>query len=163
MSVTIDIFLLIVIGLVTFKNYLSGFIKSVLGLGRLILAVIICAIFGYMVSDMVQTLLGGKVPALLAGMLGYVLLFTLSCLLLTFAVNIISKIVTSIKLVKLCDKLLGAALGFVSGLLIICFISTVSYGIFDVLGKPEIYEDSFVFKFTYDMDIFGFISDKFAQ
>ena len=87
---------------------------------------------------------------------GHILLFAVTFILLTVAISVIGKVVSMSPLGTL-DKILGAALGFVCGALAVCFISAIFYTIFSATGNTDVYENTVVFKFICDLNLFGVI------
>ena len=158
MNVTIDLILATILVFTVFKYYRAGFVKSALKLGRLVLTFILTALLAPLLSDFIIGLLDGKGGAF-SSVLGYIILFAIVFVGLTIVANILSKLIQKSFFAK-ADKLLGLALGVVSAALSCSFISAVYYGFLYLLGNLDVYENSVLFKFFHDINIFGFIADK---
>ena len=63
-------------------------------------------------------------------------------------------------LIETGNKLLGLAVGAVSGLLAVALAASILYAIIYVTGDLSAYENSVIFKFVKDINVFGFIFDK---
>ena len=150
-----------VIGLTVFKNYRYGFIKSAFYLGRLILTFVITSLLAPVLSDVIVSAISEEGGAL-ASVLSYVILFLAVYIGLTILANILSKLVQK-SIFAVADKLLGAALGLVGGILLCSFITALLYGYVYLTGDMTIYENSILFKFFHDVNVFGFIAEKISS
>ena len=111
-----------------------------------------------MINDISVTV-SNSISIVISTIVGYALLFVLSFVILTVAIFLIGRFVKNSPFKK-GDKLLGLAVGAVSGLIVVALVSIVMYLIIYALGDLSAYENSVVFKFTKDINIFGFILDK---
>ena len=111
-----------------------------------------------LVTD-VSTSVSGAMSAVVSTVVGYVLLFALSFVILTVVIWLVGKF-ADLPLLKTGDKLLGLAVGAVSGLLAVALVASVLYLIVYLTGDLSAYENSVVFKFVKDINVFGFIFDK---
>lgn len=161
MNITIDIILVGIILFTLIKYYCAGFVKSAFKLGRLVLTFIVTALLGPVLSDLIIGMLRDKAGAF-ASVWGYIILFAAVFVGLTFLANILSKLVEK-SIFATADKLLGIALGVVSAALLCGFVSAVYYGYLSLSGNLDVYENSVIFKFFHDINIFGFIADKIAS
>ncbi len=225
MNVAFDILLLALFAFMVLRGYFKGFMKMVLSLGRLVLAVIITLIFGSAfsgwinekfinppiyewvhgkISEMagsavtnvdefleglpgifknfvdaetfqdqygdagasvdalvtdVSTSISGAMSTVISIVIGYVLLFLLSFVVLTVVIFLVNKFV-KLPLIKTGDKLLGLAVGVVSGLIAVALVASILYLIVYLTGDMSAYENSVIFKFVKDINVFGFIFDK---
>ncbi len=225
MNIVFDILLLALFAFMVLRGYFKGFMKMVLSLGRLVLAVIITVIFGSafsgwinekfinppiyewvhgkisalagsavtnvdefleglpgifknfvdsegfqdkygdagasvdaLVTD-VSTSVSGAMSAVISTVIGYVLLFLLSFVVLTVVIFLVNKFV-KLPLIKTGDKLLGLAVGAVSGLIAVALVASILYLIVYLTGDLSAYENSVIFKFVKDINVFGFIFDQ---
>ncbi len=111
-----------------------------------------------LVTD-VSTSVSGAMSAVISTVVGYVLLFVLSFVILTVVIWVVGKF-AKLPLIKTGDKLLGLAVGAVSGLLAVALVASVLYLIVYLTGDLSAYENSVIFKFIKDINVFGFIFDK---
>lgn len=111
--------------------------------------------------DMAETIsypISGTISAIIA----YVAIFVVSLAILSVVVMLLAKI--KLPILTGLDKTLGLLLGLVLGLMNVALISTVVYSgleFFAAMNENSeimnVYYDSFVFKFVYDLKIFEFI------
>lgn len=99
-------------------------------------------------ADEWSVTVAGGISKVIATVIGYILLFVVAFILLTVAIFIIGKIADSIKLVHTVDKLLGLALGVISGCIAVLLISTVLGAILSVTGQEAVVEESFMLKLS---------------
>lgn len=111
---------------------------------------------GGSVIDSLSRAISEPMASLISTIVGHILLFAVTFILLTVAISIIGKVVSMSPLGAL-DKLLGAALGLICGALAVCFISAILYTVLSAMGNTDVYENSVVFKFICDLNLFGFI------
>lgn len=95
-----------------------------------------------------------KISLLLSTVIGYVLLFVLLYLVISLAVRLVGKL-ADLPIIRVVDRFLGAAVGVINGVLLTCFVGTVLYGVVYLTGKIGLYEQSIVFKFLYDLQLFS--------
>ena len=109
-------------------------------------------------ADVISAPISRTISAILA----YVIIFVAAYI----ALSVIIKGLRSIKIpiITRIDKLLGGTLGFLLGILGVALISTVLYSILEFVSAIKnseeimnVYSNSHVFKFIYDMHIFEFI------
>ncbi len=111
-----------------------------------------------LVEEYSQTI-SHSISGVVATIIGYLLLFLVCFILLTVVIWLVGKL-KNLPVIKQCDKLLGLILGLVSGFLAVCLLSSLLYAILSATGDMSAYENSHVFKFIYDLNIFKFILDK---
>lgn len=111
-----------------------------------------------LVADASKTI-SGAVSSVIATVIGYILLFLLSFVVLTVVIFFVRK-VAKLPVIKTGDKLLGLAMGAVSGLVAVSLVAAILHAIIFVSGDMSAYENSAVLKFINDINIFGFIFDK---
>ncbi len=86
------------------------------------------------------------ISGVIASVIGHILLFILAYVLLTVAVFFLKKL-TKLPVIHTVDSLLGLALGAISGILTVVFLSAVLGAILEVLGYGEIVENSLILCF----------------
>lgn len=111
-----------------------------------------------LVTD-VSASVSSAMSAVIATVIGYVLLFILAFVVLTVAIWLVGKF-AELPLIKTGDKLLGLAVGAVSGLLAVSLVSAVLYAIVYLSGNMAAYDNSLIFKLVQRINVFGFIFDK---
>ena len=161
MNVIFDLALLVIFGLFAFWGYRKGLIRMVLSLGRLILAVLITVMLGSSFSSWLHRMFMTSYPALLASIIGHVLLFLLAFALLTFAIYFLGKL-AELPLIRTGDKLLGLAVGCISGLITMALVSSVLYAVVYITGNMSAYDDSVIFRTVQKMNVFRLIFSKFT-
>ena len=163
MNVLFDIILAVLFGFMTLKGLIKGFLKTVLSFGRLILTVILTASFGGAFSEWIQRsfVQNHAMAAVLSSVIGYVLLFIIIYIVLSVVIHL-AGIITKLPLIRTGDRLLGLLAGAASGLLAVSLLAAILYLILRLTGDMTAYENSTVFKFVKDMNLFGFIFDKLA-
>ena len=146
---------------------ICGFTKAVLNFAKLIASAILAIIFGKALAPWIlETFLAERVSAsvasALSGIIAYALVYIVAFLFLTLIICLLCKI--KIPLLTTVDKLLGASLGLVLALLSLSIVSTVLFTCLQLFAElrsnPEImnvYNNSYVFKFIYELRIFEFI------
>lgn len=99
---------------------------------------------------------------MISAVIAYVLVFVTILIILTIVIKAIGKI--KIPLLTSIDKFLGACLGFIIGLCSVSLAASALYVILEFLTafnqNPDImnvYSDSYVFKFIFEIRIFDFI------
>ncbi|MBP3667000.1 MAG: CvpA family protein [Clostridia bacterium] len=85
------------------------------------------------------------ISKVIATVLGYILLFALSFILLTVVIFIVGKL-AKLPALKTVDKLLGLAMGAVSGVVTVIFISVILSALFGVFGQADVVEGSFMLR-----------------
>lgn len=86
-----------------------------------------------------------SISKVIATVLGYILLFALSFILLTVVIFIVGKL-AKLPALKTVDKLLGLAMGAVSGVVTVIFISVILSALFGVFGQADVVEGSFMLR-----------------
>ncbi len=86
-----------------------------------------------------------SISKVIATVLGYILLFALSFILLTVVIFIVGKL-AKLPAIKTVDKLLGLAMGTVSGVVTVIFISVILSALFGVFGQTDVVEGSFMLR-----------------
>lgn len=115
------------------------------------------------IRDMANTM-SGPIADMISSIIAYIFVFLVVLLLLTIIAKILSKI--KIPIITGIDKFIGLCLGVVLGVCSVSMIATTVYGILEFFAalnhNPEImniYNDSYVFKFVYEIKIFEFIRE----
>ena len=111
-----------------------------------------------LVTD-VSTSISDAMSSVVSTLIGYVLLFLVAFVVLTVVIWLVGKF-AELPLLKTGDKILGLVVGAVSGLLSVALVASVLYLIVYVTGDLSAYENSVIFKFVKDINVFGFIFDK---
>ena len=167
MSWVIDIIYVLVILLLIFKYFKSGFTKAILNLAKFIASVILATVFGKLLAPWIlEKFLQDKVSAQLAtafsNILAYVIVYLVAYLILSLVIYLLCKI--KIPILSFLDKILGVALGILIAALSLSIVSTVLFACLQFIAEtkadPEImnvYNNSYVFKFIYELRIFEFI------
>ncbi len=131
MNTFFDIVLVVLFAFFAIKGYIRGFVKTVLGFGRLLLAGIVAWTLGGVLSDWLYA--SFIEYQWLASILGAVLMFALAFVALTVIINLISKLIKHSIFGKL-DKLLGLLLGAFSGVVVVALVGSVFYAILWAMG-----------------------------
>jgi len=105
------------------------------------------------------TAISSAISAVIATVIGYLLLFVIAFAVLTVVIFFIRKF-AKLPVIKTGDKLLGLAVGAVSGLIAVSLVAAILHAIIFISGDMSVYENSTVLKFVNDINIFGFIFDK---
>ncbi len=167
MSWLVDIVFVGIIVSLIIRYAISGFTKAVLNFAKLIASAILAIIFGKALAPWIlETFLTERVSAsvasALSGIIAYALVYIVAFLVLTLIISLLCKI--KIPLLTTIDKFLGAILGLVLSVLSLSIVSTVLFTSLqffaELRGNPEIldvYNNSYVFKFIYELRIFEFI------
>ena len=97
-----------------------------------------------------------------SGILGYILVFLVVFIALTIVIALLRNI--KIPVISTLDKWLGLALGVILGLFSTSLLATVVYTALEVaatltgdVGIMDFYNDSYVFKFVYNLRFFEFV------
>lgn len=161
MNVLFDIVLVALFGFMVLRGLIRGFLKTVLSFGRLMITVILTVLLGGRFSGWIGNTFfpDHAMSSVLAAVIGYVLLFIIIYIALTVVIHLVG-IITKLPLLRTGDRILGLLVGAVSGLLAVALVSSVLYLILYLSGDLSAYENSTVFKFVKDMNVFGFIFDK---
>lgn len=152
MSIFVDIALIAIIIWKTVRGYMKGLTGIVLGFASLIISFISALLLGPAIAD-------GS-----AGIIMYVVVFAVTYIICTVVTHLLTKI--KIPVAHTIDKILGTVLGLVVGVIMVAIVAVMIYGILFVLDMAtgnemfmDIYNNSTVFKFIYEFNIFGFVKD----
>ena len=167
MAIVIDIVFVALLLFCMIRHFRLGLACSVLSAGKFLFS-ILCA---SLLAKPVAVLLGYAFDALLtddgavgvlAGILGFTVSFVAVFLLSGLIIRAISKI--KIPIITKVDKLLGLCLGIILGALSLSVLAVAVYSVAEIItfidGTGEamrVYDDSYVFKFVYDLKLFDFI------
>lgn len=167
MAVLIDVVFVALFLFAVIRHFRLGLACSVLSAGKFIFS-ILCA---SLLAKPVALLLGYAFDALLtddgavgilAGILGFAVSFVAVFLLSGLIIRALSKI--KIPIITRVDKLLGLCLGIVIGALSLSVLAVAVYSLAEIVsfidsgsGAMDIYHDSYVFRFVYDLKLFDFI------
>ncbi len=166
MSIALDIIIMATLVIFAARHYKLGLICSVFNAGKFLLAILIACLLSRPTAELIKPMLYGAVSDSLLGMLSsiiaFIAVFVIVIIASSVAIFFISKI--KIPIITSFDKLLGLVLGLCLGIFAISLISTVAYSIIEFISNLKqdaeimnIYNDSYVFRFVYDLKIFEFI------
>ncbi len=85
------------------------------------------------------------ISGVISSVVGYVLLFVLAFILLTVAIFLLRGI-TKLPVIRTVDKLLGIALGAVSGILLVILLAVVLGAVLEVSGQGDLAEQSWILR-----------------
>ncbi len=163
MAILVDIILVALFVLTLFKHTRLGLVCSILSAGRFIFSLILALVLCYPVGALANA---AGVPSALSGIAAFIVVFILAMLLSKLLVSLLSKI--KIPLVTAVDKLLGFVLGVILGAILVSLTATTVYTVIELVASLStesealgIYNDSYVFKFIYDLKLFEFIRNLF--
>ena len=167
MAVVVDVILVALFLFCVIRHWRLGLACSVLSAGKFLVS-ILCA---SLLARPVAMLLGYFFDALsadsgandiLAGIIGFAVSFFAVFFLSGLIIRMLSKI--KIPIITKIDKLLGLVLGLIIGALSVSLIATAVYSVAEIVtlidGGSEamsVYNDSYFFKFVYDLKLFDFI------
>jgi len=148
----LDIIVIVILGLGTWKGYQSGFLNSLAGIVALIIAILFAGIFqgiifelllGTALYDWTSNTLGEQVgfysvplfgeflshqvTMLALNIIAYLLVFLIIFGLLRFAVSLVSGVVDKIPIVGSVNKFLGIIIGFLKSLLFIWILLIIVF------------------------------------
>ena len=167
MSIAIDIIITAVFLFFTVRFAILGLACSLLSSCKFLFSIICASLLASPVAMLMGVMLEGTAMAevavsSLSGVVGFVVSFLVIFLLSGLIIRLLSKI--KIPVITKVDKLLGLVLGLIVGLLTVSAIATAVYAVAEVVAVVgldpaalDVYEDSYVFKFVYDLKIFDFI------
>ncbi len=171
MNWLIDIILLAVIGLTALRHFKVGLSYTLYNLGKFILAILAALLLGKLLGSLLFGAIGeglgerlGSVgfAETLCSVIAYVLVFVITLLVLTLVIKGLRRI--EIPVLHEIDKVLGLVLGLALGVFSACMIATVVYTILELYASftesdsvMQIYGNSYVFRFIYELKIFEFI------
>ena len=145
------------------KHARLGLACSILDAGRLFFSIIAALMLCYPVGLILYDL--GMSEAI-SGIAAFIVVFILALLLSKLFVKLLSKI--KIPIVTKVDKFLGAILGCILGILFVSILSTTVYTILEMISLlsndaeiMNVYDNSHIFKYIYDLKIFEFIRNLF--
>ncbi len=163
MSIIVDLILGTILVWTIIKHWRLGLACSILNTGRFFLSVIVAVLLCYPVASIMYSL---GVSGALSGIISFVFLFVVTLLLSGLLVKLLSKI--KIPIITKVDKFLGLLLGIVLGMIFISITATIIYTVIEVMSSVGnngevmmVYNDSYVFKFVYNLKIFEFIRNLF--
>ena len=166
MAIVIDIVFVALFFFCVIRHARLGLACSVLSAGKFLFSILCASIL----AKPVALLLGYAFDALLtnegavgllAGVLGFAVSFFAVYLLSGLIIRAISKI--KIPIITKVDKFLGLCLGIIIGALSLSVIAVAVYSALEIItfidggGAMSVYDDSYVFKFVYDLKLFDFI------
>ncbi len=158
MSLAIDIILVAVFVLQVIFGWKRGLTGVVLGIARIAISLILALLLGPTIGKSVGD--GGA----LSGILGYIAVFVVTYVVATIIMAIVKKI--KIPIISTLDKLFGILIGVVLGIITISLISVPLHSLLSTLSEvsgkssfEEVYNNSYIFKFVAESNIFGFIKD----
>ncbi len=163
MAIFFDVLLVALLVFSCVRHFRLGLACSVLSAGRLVFSLIIASLLCRPVGMLIFNL---GVPEFFSGIVAFVLLFVAVMIASSFIIGLLSKI--KIPIITKFDKLLGLVLGIILGMLTVSVISTALYSVLELLvlfdaesTAMSVYEESYVFKFIYDLKLFDFIRNLF--
>ncbi len=170
MSVIIDVLIAAIIISCVIRHYKLGLACSLLSFGKFIIAFICAGIFRAPFASLGLRIFAkfeqyNTVQNEIAGVIAYIFIFAAVIILSNIIIKKFSNL--RIPVVTKFDKLLGVALGLISGLFFASFISTVAYAAIKIMWSVtesewimNIYSSSYLFKFIKDISLFEFIRSK---
>ena len=163
MSIFFDVLLVALLLLTVIKHSRLGLACSILNAGRILLSLIVAALFSYPFAAIMY---GIGVPSALSGIVAFLVVFFAVLFISKLLVRLLSKI--KIPLVTKVDKFLGFILGLLLGVLYVSLLSTSIYTVLEIIDSASadadimcVYNDSYVFRFIYELKIFEFIRNLF--
>ena len=163
MAIFFDIVLLAIFVITVIRHFSLGLACSVLNAGRLLFSLLVAAILCYPIGAVFYSL---GVPSAFSGVIAFIVIFVVTLILSKLLIKLLSKI--KIPVITKVDKFLGLLLGIVLGAIFVSFLSTAVYTVIELISSVNaeseimsVYEDSFVFKFIYDLKLFDFIRNLF--
>ncbi len=162
MAIFIDILLISVFLFITIKHARLGLACSVLSASRLLVSLLAAGLACYPIAFLLHEI---GVSEAMSGTLAFVAVFIAGMILSKLLIKLLSKI--KIPVVTKVDKFLGLLLGILLGLIFTSLMSTVIYTLLDlfstVQGSSDLsaYNDSYAFRFIYELKIFEFIRNLF--
>jgi len=163
MSIFFDVVLLAILLFTVVRHAKLGLACSILNAGRIFLSLIAAAVLSYPFASIFY---GIGIPVALSGIVAFLTVFFAVLLLSKFLIKLLSKI--KIPVVTKVDKFLGFILGILLGLIYISILSTSAFTVLEIIASAQsdgdvmsVYNDSYVFKFIYDLKIFEFIRNLF--
>ena len=158
MSTIIDVILIAILALQIFLGWRRGLTGVVLGFARIILSFLLALTLGPAMGDVFGD--GG----FFARVLGYIAVFVVTFVGATVLMFIFRQI--KIPLISKIDKLLGILIGAVLGVLTVSLVAVMLNSLLSAMtwisnndSYVEVYNNSCVFKFINECNIFGFIKD----
>jgi membrane protein required for colicin V production len=116
---TPDIIISVFLFLFALYGFWKGFLAGLLHLAGLIVAILLISKIGYVVKyGMMELLQIGELPA---GLIAYVLIFIIIMIITKIVIWAIKRLLAALSL-SFIDRILGAAFGFVNGLLVVGMI-----------------------------------------
>jgi membrane protein required for colicin V production len=129
----LDIVVLVIVGYSTFVGLRRGFARAVVGIAATVLGIV----FGFSFYGWVAThLLGGMSSRELAKLLGFLIVFGAFMLAGAIAGRVLANLFRWVGLSWL-DHAMGAGLGFVRGIIVVCVLVTVTLAF-----RPQSIEES---------------------
>jgi membrane protein required for colicin V production len=129
----LDIVVLVIVGYSTFVGLRRGFARAVVGIAATVLGIV----FGFSFYGWVAThLLGGMSSRELAKLLGFLIVFGAFMLAGAIAGRVLANLFKWVGLSWL-ERLMGAGLGFVRGIIVVCVLVTVTLAF-----RPQSIEES---------------------
>ncbi len=161
MAIVIDILFITLFVFCVVRHLRLGFACSVLNAGKLIISLLSASFFCRSVALVLYEL---GVSESLSVITAFVLIFFVTL----FSVGIIIKLISKIEvpIITRIDKFLGAILGAMLGMLSVLISATILYTLLELVSSltpvaMSVYDNSYVFKFVYDLNIFEFIRNIF--
>lgn len=163
MAIFFDVLLVALLLFTIIRHAVLGLTCSILMAGRFFASLILAGVLCYPVAALLHFL---GIPSALSGILAFIAIFICAMLLSKMLISLLSKI--KIPLVTKIDKTLGLVLGIVLGLILTSLLATVIYTVLEVSavvgGQPDAmapFNNSYVFRFIYNLRIFEFIRNFF--
>jgi membrane protein required for colicin V production len=129
----LDIVVLVIVGYSTFVGLRRGFARAVVAIAATVLGIV----FGFSFYGWAAThLFGGMSSRELAKLLGFLIIFGAFMLAGTIAGRVLANLFKWVGLSWL-DRVMGAGLGFVRGIIVVCVLVTVTLAF-----RPQSIEES---------------------
>lgn len=164
MFVLLDILMVALFAVVAFLGFKRGFVKTVLSSARLLLAILITYLLGSHISSWVrntfmepsESSVENLAADALSVVIGYLLTFLLSFVILAVATWFLGKVL-SLPVLKQFDKLLGLVVGLVSGFVVVCLVSTLIWVLLKAMDDLDTYSKTTILKFFKELNLFKFV------
>lgn len=164
MFVLLDILMVALFAVVAFLGFKRGFVKTVLSSARLLLAILITYLLGSHISSWVRNTftepsesgVENLAADALSVVIGYLLTFLLSFVILAVATWFLGKVL-SLPVLKQFDKLLGLVVGLVSGFVVVCLVSTLIWVLLKAMDDLDTYSKTTILKFFKELNLFKFV------
>lgn len=158
MSIAVDVMLIIIFALEILLGWKKGLTGVLLGIARIAVSFGVAILLGPSIGGAIGE--GGA----LSRVLGYIVVFIITYAVSTVVILLLKSV--KIPLLDRLDKILGLLIGAVLGILTVSLICVPLQSLLSAItrisgnnGFIDVYNNSHVFKFVNESNIFGFIRD----